>query len=50
MNWDFLVTSGTVRGFALTLGLGVLLSLLTGVVLSKTLIFQFYPMKKGQIK
>lgn len=41
-NWSFLVTSGMVRGFALTLGLGVLLSLFTGVVVTRTLVRMFY--------
>lgn len=45
-NWNFLITSGTVRGFALTLGIGVLLSLLTGVVITKTLIYRLYPVKE----
>lgn len=41
-NWQFLVTSGVVRGFALTLGLGVLISLFTGVVVTRTLVRVFY--------
>lgn len=41
-NWQFLVTSGLVRGFALTLGLGVLISLFTGVVVTRTLVRVFY--------
>ncbi len=41
-NWSFLVTSGMVRGFALTLGLGVLISLFTGVVVTRTLVRVFY--------
>lgn len=49
MNWNFLVTSGTVRGFALTLGIGVLLSLFTGVIVTKTLIFHFYPMRRAVV-
>ncbi len=40
-NWPFLNTSGMVRGFALTLGLGVVLSLFTGVVVTRTLLRQF---------
>ncbi|MCA9392441.1 protein translocase subunit SecD [candidate division WWE3 bacterium] len=47
MNWSFLVTSGTVRGFALTLGIGVLVSLFTGVVVTRVLIYQFYPRGDG---
>lgn len=41
-DWPFLPTSGLVRGFAVTLGLGILLSLFTGVVVSRTLIRVFY--------
>jgi preprotein translocase subunit SecD len=42
LNWSFLVTSGIVRGFALTLGLGVLISLFTGVLVTRTLVRAFY--------
>lgn len=41
-DWQFLVTSGMVRGFALTLGLGILVSLFTGIVVTRTLIRVFY--------
>ncbi|MEX1061820.1 MAG: protein translocase subunit SecD [Patescibacteria group bacterium] len=41
-DWSFLVTAGVVRGFALTLGVGVLLSLFTGVVVTRTLVRSFY--------
>ena len=37
-NWSFLNTSGMVRGFALTLGLGVGLSLFTGIVVTRTIL------------
>ncbi|MGB9911371.1 MAG: protein translocase subunit SecD [Microgenomates group bacterium] len=40
-NWNFLNTSGMVRGFALTLGLGVLLSLFTGIVVTRTILRVF---------
>ncbi len=40
-DWSFLNTSGMTRGFALTLGLGVLISLFTGIVVSRTLIRTF---------
>lgn len=40
-GWNFLNVSGMVRGFALTLGLGVALSLFTGVVVSRTLLRTF---------
>jgi preprotein translocase subunit SecD len=42
LGWSFLHTSGMVRGFALTLGLGILVSLFTGVVVTRTLIRVFY--------
>lgn len=42
LNWSFLVSSGVVRGFALTLGLGVLVSLFTGVFVTRTLVRVFY--------
>ena len=38
LDWSFFPTAGMIRGFALTLGLGVVLSLFTGVVVSRTLI------------
>lgn len=38
LNWSFLHTSGPVRGFAATLVLGVLLSLFTGIVVTRTLL------------
>jgi len=37
-NWGFLNASGMVRGFALTLGLGVGLSLFTGIVVTRTIL------------
>jgi preprotein translocase subunit SecD len=49
-NWNLLVTSGTVRGFAVTLGIGVLLGLFTGVIVTRALIYSFYPMKDHDIK
>jgi len=42
LGWGFLNTSGMVRGFALTLGLGIFISLFTGVVVARTLIRAFY--------
>jgi len=41
-NWGFLHTSGMVRGFALTLALGIAISLFTGIVVTRTLIRFFY--------
>jgi len=37
-EWSFFPMAGIVRGFALTLGLGVIVSLFTGVVVTRTLI------------
>ena len=41
-NWNFLVTSGPVRGFAITLAIGVFVSLFTGVVVTRNLIRVFF--------
>ncbi len=41
-NWTFLNVSGMVRGFALTLALGIVVSLFTGIVVTRTLIRMFY--------
>lgn len=41
LNWEFLHTSGPVRGFAATLAIGVLLSLFTGIVVTRTLLRTF---------
>lgn len=47
-NWSFFPSSGMVRGFALTLALGVLVSLFTGIVVSRNLIRAFYrPRRKA---
>ncbi len=42
LNWEFLPQFGMVRGFALTLAIGVMTSLFTGVVITKRLINIFY--------
>ncbi len=42
LNWSFLNISGMIRGFALTLALGVLISLFTGLVVTRTFIRMFY--------
>lgn len=42
LDWKFLSTTGLVRGFALTLAIGIGLSLFTGIVVSRTLIRMFY--------
>ncbi len=41
-DWPFLNTSGMVRGFALTLALGILISMFTGIVVTRTLLRVFY--------
>lgn len=41
-NWQFLPSSGLVRGFAATLLIGVLISLFTGIVVTRTLIRVLY--------
>lgn len=45
LDWSFLNTSGSVRGFALTLLLGIAVSLFTGVVVTRTLLRSFYKPK-----
>ncbi len=42
LNWEFLPQFGLVRGFALTLAIGVLMSLFTGVFITRRLIQMFY--------
>lgn len=44
-NWEFLPQFGMVRGFALTLGIGVATSLFTGIVITRRLIDVFYKKK-----
>lgn len=41
-DWPFLNTSGMVRGFALTLSLGIAISLFTGIIVTRTLMRVFY--------
>lgn len=45
LDWSFLNSSGSVRGFALTLILGILLSLFTGVYVTRNLLRVFYKPK-----
>ncbi len=42
LDWGFLPSFGMVRGFALTLALGVLMSLFTGIVVTRTLLRVLY--------
>lgn len=46
LDWSFLHTSGPVRGFAITLALGILISLFTGVVVTRNLLRVFVKVKK----
>ena len=41
LDWDFLNTSGMIRGFALTLFLGVVISLFTGIFVTRNLLRVF---------
>lgn len=42
LNWNFLLNSGPVRGFALTLGLGIFVGLFTGIFVTRSLMRAFY--------
>ncbi len=42
LNWEFFPQLGLIKGFALTLAIGVLVSLFTGVVITKKLLQIFY--------
>jgi len=50
LDWNFLHTSGPVRGFAITLSLGVILSLFTGIYVTRNLLRVFIKdtKKKGK--
>lgn len=41
-DWSFLPSSGPIRGFALTLALGIMVSLFTGILVTRNLIRVFY--------
>jgi len=47
MDWKFLHTSGPVRGFAITLALGIFISLFTGIIVSRNLLRIFIRPKKN---
>ncbi len=49
LDWNFLNTSGSVRGFALTLILGIFISLFTGIVVTRTLLRLFYKTKPAKL-
>lgn len=46
LDWNFLHTSGPVRGFAITLSLGIAISLFTGIIVSRNLLRLFVKEKK----
>ena len=46
LDLNFLHTSGPVRGFAITLALGILISLFTGIVVTRNLLRVFVKEKK----
>jgi len=48
LNWSFLHTSGPVRGFALTLAMGILISLFTSIVITRALLRTFSRSGKAQ--
>jgi preprotein translocase subunit SecD len=50
LDWSFLNTSGAVRGFALTLILGIFISLFTGLVVTRNLLRLFYKGRTLEIK
>lgn len=45
LDWSFLNSSGMVRGFALTLFMGIAISLFTGIVVTRTLLRTLYGRK-----
>ena len=47
LNWEFFPQFGLIRGFALTLSIGVITSLFTGILITKRLMELFYA---GRIK
>lgn len=47
-NWQFLPSSGMVRGFALTLFIGVIVGLFTGIIVTRTFVRVLYK-EKGKI-
>lgn len=48
LNWSFLPTSGPVRGFALTLVLGIVISLYTGIFITRTLLRLLMQLSKSK--
>ncbi len=50
LNWAYLESSGPVRGFAITLLLGILVSLFTGIVVSRNLLRVFVKNSNKDLK
>jgi preprotein translocase subunit SecD len=48
LDWSFLNTSGPVRGFAITLALGIFISLFSGIFVSRNLLRIFVKEVKGK--
>ncbi len=46
LDWSFLQSSGPVRGFAITLLMGIIISLFTGIIVSRNLLRLFIKEKK----
>lgn len=46
-DWNFLITSGSIRGFATTLAIGILVGLFTGIMVTRTLMRLFFA--KGKV-
>lgn len=49
LDWNFLHTSGPVRGFAITLALGIAISLFTGIIVSRNLLRLFVKERKEKM-
>lgn len=49
LNWSFLNSAGMIRGFALTLALGIMVSLFTGIFVTRTLMRVFLKPPKEKI-
>ncbi len=49
LDWSFLHTSGPVRGFAITLALGIFISLFTGIFVSRNLLRVFVKDRKRYV-
>ena len=47
-DWSFLNTSGPIRGFAITLAMGIALSLFTGIIVSRNMLRVFTKIKKEE--